>query len=65
MNIKLKEYKKNSNKQMNENKKTMHDMKEGINKDMQILKNNQSEMDSLISQIKISIKILVNRVEPD
>jgi hypothetical protein len=41
----------------------MHDMKEEINKDAEILKNNQSEMNSLISPIKISIEILANRVE--
>jgi chromosome segregation ATPase len=49
---------------MNENKKTMQDMKEETNKDIEILKNNQIEMNSSISQIKIPIKSLVNRVEP-
>jgi chemotaxis regulatin CheY-phosphate phosphatase CheZ len=52
-------------KKMNEIK-TMQNMKEEINKDTEILKNNQSEMNNLIFQIKISIsqiKSLVNRVE--
>jgi peptidoglycan hydrolase CwlO-like protein len=40
----------------------MQDMKEEINKDIEILKNNQSEIHSSISQIKISIKSLVNIV---
>jgi hypothetical protein len=31
---------------MNKNKKTMQDMKEEINKDIKILKNNQSEINS-------------------
>jgi prefoldin subunit 5 len=38
-------------------------MKEEINKDMETLKNNQSEIKNLISQINTSIKSLVNRVE--
>jgi prefoldin subunit 5 len=38
-------------------------MKEEINKDIEILKNNQSEVSSSISQIKISIEILMNRME--
>jgi gas vesicle protein len=42
---------------MSEIKKTIHDIKEEINKDMETLKNNQSEINNLISQIKISIKI--------
>jgi hypothetical protein len=37
---------------MNEIKKTMWNMEEKISKDIEILKNNQSEMNSLISQIK-------------
>jgi hypothetical protein len=40
---------------MNEIKKTMWNMEEKISKDIEILKNNQSEMNSSISQIKISI----------
>jgi predicted nucleic acid-binding Zn-ribbon protein len=48
---------------MNEIKKTMQDMKVEINKDMGILKNNQSEINSPIFQIKISIDSLSNRVE--
>jgi hypothetical protein len=39
-------------------KKTMQNRKEEINKDTQIQKNNQFEMNSSISQIKISIKNL-------
>jgi esterase/lipase len=58
MNKQLKELKENSNKQMNEIKKTMQDMKEVINKDIEILKNNQSEVNSSLSQIKISIESL-------
>jgi hypothetical protein len=38
-------------------------MREEINKDIEILKKNQSEMNSSISQLKISIEILVNTVE--
>jgi predicted nucleic acid-binding Zn-ribbon protein len=48
---------------MNEIKKTMQNMKEESNKDIEILKKNQSEMNNLMSQIKISIESLVNRVE--
>jgi hypothetical protein len=40
---------------MNEIKKTMHGMKKEISKDMEILKNNQSEISNSISQIKTSI----------
>jgi hypothetical protein len=40
---------------MHEIKNTMQDMKEEINKDTEILKNNQSEMNSSIFQIKVSI----------
>jgi methyl-accepting chemotaxis protein len=42
---------------------TMQDMKEEIRKDIEILKNNQSEMNSSIPQIKISIKSLADRAE--
>jgi hypothetical protein len=38
-------------------------MKEEINKDIKILKNNQSEINNSVSPTKISIKSLVNRVE--
>jgi predicted nucleic acid-binding Zn-ribbon protein len=38
-------------------------MKEEINKDMEFLKNNQSDINDSISQIKISMKSLMNRVE--
>jgi DNA repair ATPase RecN len=38
-------------------------VKKEINKDIEIQKNNQSEMNSSISQIKISIKSLVTRVD--
>jgi gas vesicle protein len=48
---------------MNEIKMTIQDIKEEINKDMETLKNNQSKINKSISQIKISIKNLVNRVE--
>jgi hypothetical protein len=41
----------------------MQDIKEEINKDIEILKNNQSEMNSSISQIKILIESWVNRVD--
>jgi gas vesicle protein len=49
---------KNINKQMDEIKKTIHDMKEEINKDMETQKNNQPEISNSISQIKILIKSL-------
>jgi predicted nucleic acid-binding Zn-ribbon protein len=45
---------------MNEIKKTMQNVKGEINKDIEILKNNQSEINSSISQRKISIESLVN-----
>jgi hypothetical protein len=48
---------------MNEIKKIMQDMKEGINKDKEILKNNQCEMNSSISQTKISTESFLDRVE--
>jgi hypothetical protein len=38
-------------------------MKKEINKDMETWKNNQSEINSLISPIKILIERLENRVE--
>jgi predicted nucleic acid-binding Zn-ribbon protein len=41
---------------MNEIKKAMQDMKEELNKDLEILKKNKSEMNNSIFQIKISIK---------
>jgi esterase/lipase len=63
MNKQLNELKGYTNKQMNEIKKTMQDMKEEINKNIKILKDNQSEMNSSISQIKISTESLVNREE--
>jgi translation elongation factor EF-Ts len=44
MNKQLKELKENSNKQMNETKRTMQDIKEEINKYIETLKNNQTEM---------------------
>jgi gas vesicle protein len=52
MNKQLNELKKNTNKQMNEIKKTIQDIKEKINKDMETLKNNQSEMNNSIFQLK-------------
>jgi hypothetical protein len=42
----------------------MQDIKEEINKYIEILKNNQFEMNSSISQIKISIKSLM-RIDQD
>jgi hypothetical protein len=48
---------------MIEIKKTMQDMKEEINKAMGTLINNQYEISNSLSQIKISIKSLVNIVE--
>jgi predicted nucleic acid-binding Zn-ribbon protein len=50
-------------KQTNEIWKTMQDMKEEINKDIEIWKNNQFEMNSAISQIKTSIESLAKRVK--
>jgi prophage DNA circulation protein len=38
-------------------------MNEVINKDMETLKNNQSEINNSVSQAKISIVTLVNKVE--
>jgi prefoldin subunit 5 len=38
-------------------------MKQEINKDMETLKNNQSEINNSISQINIAIKSLASRVE--
>jgi gas vesicle protein len=48
---------------MNEIKKTIQDMKEEINKDMETLKNNLPKISNSISLINITIKSLVNRVE--
>jgi predicted nucleic acid-binding Zn-ribbon protein len=48
---------------MNEIKQMIQDMKEDINKDMEILKNNQYKINNSISQINITIKSLANRVE--
>jgi hypothetical protein len=45
---------------MNEIKKTIQDMKGEINKYMETLKNNQSEINNSISQINISIESLAN-----
>jgi peptidoglycan hydrolase CwlO-like protein len=39
---------------MNEMKKTTQDMKEEINKDMETLKNNQSEINNATYQINIT-----------
>jgi hypothetical protein len=63
VNKQLNELKENTNKQMNKIKKTIQYMKVGINKDMEILKNNQSEINSSISPIKISIESLANIVD--
>jgi hypothetical protein len=54
VNKQLNEPKNNTNKQMNEIKKTKQDMKEEINKDMEILKNNQSEINSSVSHASIA-----------
>jgi uncharacterized coiled-coil protein SlyX len=48
---------------MNEIKKAIQNMKEEINKDMETLKNNQSEINSSISPQKTSIESFINRVE--
>jgi predicted nucleic acid-binding Zn-ribbon protein len=48
---------------MVEIKKTIQDMNEEIKKDVETLKNNQSEINNSISQTNITIKSLVNRVE--
>jgi predicted nucleic acid-binding Zn-ribbon protein len=58
----LNELKENTSKQMDEIK-TIQDMKEEINKDMETKKNNQSEINNSVSQINILIKSLVNRVK--
>jgi vancomycin resistance protein YoaR len=42
---------------MNEIKKAMQSMKEEINKDIEIMKNNQFEMNSSITQIKSQSKV--------
>jgi hypothetical protein len=53
MNKWLKELKEDTSKQMHEIKMTIQDMKEEIDKDIEILNNNQSEiMNSSISQKK-------------
>jgi hypothetical protein len=56
MNKQLNEHKWNTNKKMNEIKKTIQDMKEEMDKYMETLKNNQSGINNSISQIKVSIK---------
>jgi predicted nucleic acid-binding Zn-ribbon protein len=48
---------------MNEIKKTMKDMKEEGNKEVENLKNNPSEINRSIFHIPISIEGLANRVE--
>jgi predicted nucleic acid-binding Zn-ribbon protein len=48
---------------MDEIKKTIQDMKQAINKDMETLKNNKSEINNPKSQINVTIGSLVNRVE--
>jgi predicted nucleic acid-binding Zn-ribbon protein len=48
---------------MNENKQTIQDMKEEINKDMETLKNSPYKINNSISQINITIKSLAKRVE--
>jgi phage-related minor tail protein len=50
MNKQLKRLKENSNKLMNEIKKTMLDMKEALHEDIEVLKKNQSEINSSISK---------------
>jgi predicted nucleic acid-binding Zn-ribbon protein len=61
VNKQLNELKENRNKWVNEIKKTMQHLKGKIHKDMETLKNNQSEINSSLSQIKISIENLENR----
>jgi F0F1-type ATP synthase membrane subunit b/b' len=63
VNKELNRPKVNTNKLMNEIKKTMKDMKEEVNTEVENLKNNQSEINSSICHITISIKSLANRVE--
>jgi methyl-accepting chemotaxis protein len=41
----------------------MKDMKEELNKDIEILQKNQSQINSSLSQLNISIEILVRRVK--
>jgi chromosome segregation ATPase len=62
VNKQLNERKENTNKQINEIKKTMQERnRKSI--DMGTMKNNQSEINNSISHIKISFKSLENRVE--
>jgi hypothetical protein len=63
MSKQLKKLKENSNKQMNEIKKTRQNMKEKILKGIEIMKNNKFQVNSSISQVKISIKSAKKRVE--
>jgi methyl-accepting chemotaxis protein len=63
VNKQLNELKENINEQMEEIKTTIQEMKDKINEDMETLKDNQSKINNSISQINISIKSLVNRVE--
>jgi hypothetical protein len=72
MNKQLNELKENSNKQLNDNagRKTVLDMKEEFNKNIEILKNQieSLEMKSSISQAKNSVENLLveqNKVEID
>jgi hypothetical protein len=42
---------------MNEIKKSIQDVKEEINEDIEILKNNQSKGNNSISQMKLQLKL--------
>jgi hypothetical protein len=57
------EFKENTLKQANELRKTIQDIKEQFNKEIKILKKNQTEilkMKSPISQIKISFESITH-----
>jgi gas vesicle protein len=56
MNSKSSNSKDNLNKQINEIK-TTQDMKEEINNDIEILKNDQIEINTLVFQIKPQLKV--------
>jgi hypothetical protein len=61
VNIQLNNLKEITNKQMNEIKNTIQDMKQDINKGMETLK--KIKLNNSISQTKISIKSLAKRIE--
>jgi hypothetical protein len=59
----LNEFKENTNKLMIGIKKTMQDMEGEINGVMETLKNNQSEINNSITQVKMLIERFLNREE--